>query len=232
MASRALIYGGKGALGQALVRTFNNKSWTTVSVDLDSNSEASHSVLVPKNVSWKDQAKYVEQEISQFKDFDAILCVAGGWAGGNLQSESLIEDTELMWKVSVQTSILSAQLASKFLRPDGLLVLPGAAGASSPTPGMIAYGVAKSAVHHLVRSLAQKDSGLPDGTTVTGIMPVILDTPMNRQGMPKANFDNWTKTDEVGSKIFEWTTNVNSRPKNGSLVRIVTKNNETQYIEE
>lgn len=53
---------------------------------------------------------------------------------------------------------------------------------------MIGYGLAKSAVHHLVKSLADKSSGLPDNSTVLAILPITLDTPMNRKWMPNADF--------------------------------------------
>ena len=37
--------------------------------------------------------------------------------------------------------------------------------------GMIGYGMAKAAVHQLVSSLSQQNSGLPQDTTVLGILP-------------------------------------------------------------
>jgi len=36
---------------------------------------------------------------------------------------------------------------------------------------MIGYGLAKAAVHHLVKSLAEPKSGLPPNTLVTAILP-------------------------------------------------------------
>lgn len=37
--------------------------------------------------------------------------------------------------------------------------------------GMIGYGMAKAAVHQLTKSLAQANSGLPQGATVLSILP-------------------------------------------------------------
>lgn len=62
---------------------------------------------------------------------------------------------------------------------------------------MIGYGLAKAAVHHLTKSLAQKDSGLPDNASVLSILPVTLDTPMNRKWMPNADFSTWTPLEFV-----------------------------------
>jgi dihydropteridine reductase len=229
--SRVLVYGGRGALGQSIVRLFNKKNWHTVSVDFTENNDATRSVIIPKDDSWSNQAQHVEENVKS-ESFDAVVCVAGGWTGGNIKSKELINSTDLMWKSSVQTAVLSAQIAAKYMKQGGLLVLPGAAGATTPTPGMIAYGVAKAAVHHLVRSLAQKGSGLPQESTVVGLMPVTLDTSMNRSGMPNANFDDWTPLDELSEKIVDWAQKQEGRPKSGSLIRVSTKDKVTSYTEE
>jgi dihydropteridine reductase len=54
---------------------------------------------------------------------------------------------------------------------EGLLVLSGAKAALKATPGMVGYGMAKAAVHHLTKSLAQPTSGLPTHAKVTAILP-------------------------------------------------------------
>lgn len=57
---------------------------------------------------------------------------------------------------------------------------------------MIGYGMAKAAVHHLTESLAGENSGLPNGAVCLSILPITLDTPMNRKWMPNADFSTWT----------------------------------------
>lgn len=92
---------------------------------------------------------------------------------------------------------------------------------------MIAYGIAKSAVHHLVKSLGSGE-GLPENSTVLGIAPLVLDTPMNRKWMPKDDPNNWTKTDELSEKFYEWTQGL-CLPKSGSIIKITTKEGSTKY---
>jgi len=74
---------------------------------------------------------------------------------------------------SVQSSLVSGQLAAKHLNENGLLVLTGANAALKGTAGMIAYGTAKAAVHHLVKSFAAADSGLPAGAHSVGLLPYV-----------------------------------------------------------
>lgn len=66
-------------------------------------------------------------------------------------------------------------MAALHLRPGGLFQLTGAAAAAAAegTPGMLGYGLAKAAVHQLVRSLAADGSGMPADATVVGILPGI-----------------------------------------------------------
>ena len=58
--------------------------------------------------------------------------------------------------------------------------------------GMIGYGMAKAAVHQLVASLAKEGGGLPKDATVAAILPITLNTFMNRKYMPDADQTTWT----------------------------------------
>ncbi|KAM3831191.1 dihydropteridine reductase isoform 6-T6 [Vipera latastei] len=192
-ASRALVYGGRGALGSACVRHLRAKNWVTEDV---------RKVLGENKV-------------------DAILCVAGGWAGGSAKAKSLYKNSDLMWKQSVWTSTISTHLATKYLKEGGLLTLTGAKAALVGTPGMIAYGMAKGAVHQLCQSLSGSNSGLPAGAAAVAILPVTLDTPMNRKSMPDADFSSWTPLDFIAGTFYDWIIGKN-RPDSGSLIEVAT----------
>lgn len=66
---------------------------------------------------------------------------------------------------------------------------------------MIGYGLAKAAVHHLTKSLAEEKSGLPKDSLVVSILPITLDTPMNRKWMPQADHSTWTPLDFVAEYV-------------------------------
>ena len=53
--------------------------------------------------------------MSGFK-LDAILCVAGGWAGGNAASKEFVKNADMMWKQSVWSSILACQMSARYLK--------------------------------------------------------------------------------------------------------------------
>ena len=66
---------------------------------------------------------------------DAVICVAGGWAGGNATSGDLVKNSDMMWRQSVWSSVIAASLAAQHLKEGGVLSLPGAKPALGPTPG-------------------------------------------------------------------------------------------------
>lgn len=205
--------------------------WVT-SIDLAANDAADQNVLITNLTSWTEQEAEVVSKIETAlggKNVDAILCVAGGWAGGNAASKNLVKNADLMWKQSVWTSTIAAHLASKFLNSGGILTLPGAAAATDGTPGMIGYGMAKAAVHQLCKSVAAPSSGMPENSSTVCILPITLDTPMNRKGMPDADFSSWTPLDFVAELLIEWAQGTN-RPKSGSLLKLVTEGGNTKVV--
>ena len=66
---------------------------------------------------------------------------------------------------------------------------------------MIGYGMAKAAVHQLCKSLADPQGGLPKDSSVLSILPITLDTPMNRKWMPKADTSTWTPLEFVAESV-------------------------------
>jgi len=49
MGKKALIMGGNGALGRAMVTAFKNNSWKVLSVDLNENKEADTNLIINKD---------------------------------------------------------------------------------------------------------------------------------------------------------------------------------------
>jgi len=228
-AGRILVYGGRGALGTTVVTVFKNASYWVCNVDMKENVSADHNILVSGS-TWIEQEEGVCADVASILEnekLDAILCLAGGWAGGSAASKDFVRNADLMWRSSVWPASITARLASLHLKQGGTLVLPGAQAATSATPAMAGYGMAKAAVHQLVASLAQPKSGLPTDSLAVAILPNTLDTPMNRKWMPKADTSSWTPLDFVAELMMKWTMN-EERPPNGSLVKLITQDGATR----
>ncbi|XP_060076578.1 exonuclease 3'-5' domain-containing protein 2-like [Ylistrum balloti] len=232
-AGQIVIYGGKGALGSACVSFFKGKGYWICSIDLAPNEMADANILVKTDVSWTDQETQVLGEMERLmggNKLDAVFCVAGGWAGGNAADKAFVKNADMMWKQSVWTSSISASIASKHLKEGGVLTLPGAMPALKGTPGMIGYGMAKAAIHQLVKSLASDKSGMPTNALTVAILPMTLDTPMNRKFMSEADFTTWTPLEFVAELFYKWMIG-SDRPANGSLMKLVTKDSITDVMD-
>ena len=124
----------------------------------------------------------------------------------------------------------------------------GATAALSPTPGMIGYGVSKSAAHHFVQTLgattglavsskalrhegrkARRHFESLDTMTVVGILPTMLDTPANRAANPDMDFDVCTKPLDIAKEIGTWISSPPLRPHSGSLVKVFTNAEGTHF---
>jgi len=233
MAGRVVIYGGKGALGSVVTKTFKTKNYWVCSIDGTACDSADANVIVDFENGIEGQHEAIVADLEgklNGEKVDAVICVAGGWAGGNANNKDFIKNTDLMCKQSVWTSVIAASLSAKFLKEGGLCALTGAKAGLEPTPGMIGYGMMKASVHHLVTSLAAPKSGMPKGSTVLAILPVTLDTPMNRKWMPKADTSTWTPLEYVADEFSNWTSDAAARPKNGSLVQLITTGGVTEQV--
>eukprot|EP01113_Clastostelium_recurvatum_P006266 TRINITY_DN1283_c0_g1_i1.p1 TRINITY_DN1283_c0_g1~~TRINITY_DN1283_c0_g1_i1.p1 ORF type:complete len:246 (+),score=62.38 TRINITY_DN1283_c0_g1_i1:49-738(+) len=224
-----LVYGGCGSLGHEVVAHFKSKGWHTISVDLRPSEISSASVVTQPSAKPADIFADVKKVVTE--PLQAVVCAAGGWAGGNIKDETLFEGVDRMLSVNLLPAVTASHIAAHLLAPKGMLVLTGSYAALTPTPGMIAYGLAKSATHHLVQSLATAGSGFPEGGSVVGVLPITLDTPANRSAMPKADTSTWTPLGEVASKVQEWASG-NGTPASGSLIKVETNNNTTTWTVE
>ncbi len=225
-----LVYGGAGALGRAAVSHFAKAGWATTSVDFNANPDADHSITVPADASWQRQSDAVQHQVdASEQQFDLVFSAAGGWAGGKIGSPGLIADIESMYTMNVQSAVTASVVAASSLRPGGLLVLTGADAAAGPTPGMLSYGLAKAATHHLTESLAAEGGGLPAQCGVVAVLPATIDTPMNREFMADADFSTWTPAEAIAAEVQRWAEDSSARPASGSLVRCITAGGATTF---
>ena len=93
--------------------------WWVASVDLKSCDAADCNILV-EGESWQEQQDCVLAGLAEAlppdTKLDAVLCVAGGWAGGSPASKDFVKNSELMWRSSVWPASITAAVATSLLR--------------------------------------------------------------------------------------------------------------------
>ena len=229
-------------------------------IGLDPNAD-----LTKLTVDLVDGADHCLNEIEQGCKFDAIVCANGGWMG---DPPAVVPDPlEDDWRQHLREGatdyantithiidvnlnpVLAAQyIAQHYMNPGSLMVVMGATAALSPTPGMLGYGIAKAATHHMIQTVGAstgpsletksvRKAGrkvrqhLPtlDNLSVVGILPTMLDTEANRKANPKGNFEQWTRPSHVAKAIGTWIETPPLRPHSGSLVKVYPKDGEATF---
>jgi NAD(P)-dependent dehydrogenase (short-subunit alcohol dehydrogenase family) len=200
-----VVTGGAGALGSALVALFKERGAevhapTHAEVDLDDEAAVT---------------KFYEGLPSLW----ASVHAAGGFVAGPLV------DTELAtWREQMATNATSCFLctreavrAMKKGGGGGRIVNVTSMSTMAPTAGMIAYLAAKAAVVALTIHVAAEV--VADGIFVNAVAPAIIDTPKNREAMPKADFDKWPKPSDVAASIA-WLAGPENTMTFGTVVPI------------
>jgi len=86
--------------------------------------------------------------------------------------------------------------------------------------GSVAYAASKAAVAALTAALAEEV--VKDGILVNAVAPSIMDTPANRQSMPKADYALWPKVEEVAATIV-FLASPDNRVTRGAIVPVYGK---------
>lgn len=183
----ALVTGGRGGIGRAVVKRLMHEGATVYAADLTENGsliqhDNDGSTFVKLDVTSEDDAIAVARTIEQQHGELHILVNAAG-----IEIEKTIEDTTLEeWNQSFAVNVTGTFLTSKYCLP--LLRSAAKHGTSSSIinfgsydgfiadPGLAAYCATKGAVHALTKAMAC-DHG-PEGIRVNAICPGYVDTPM------------------------------------------------------
>jgi NAD(P)-dependent dehydrogenase (short-subunit alcohol dehydrogenase family) len=86
--------------------------------------------------------------------------------------------------------------------------------------GMVAYAASKAAVAAMSAALAEEV--VQSDILVNAVAPSTMDTPANRQAMPKADFNAWTKVEDVAAAIL-FLASPENRVARGGVVPVYGK---------
>ncbi len=183
----ALVTGGRGGIGRAIVARFLRQGARVYAADLTAQgSLAAHkddgSLFVRLDVTREEHAIAAMARVADEAGKLDILVNAAG-----IEIEKTIEDTSLAeWNRSFAVNVTGTFLTSKYALP--LMRRASGAGQTASIinfgsydgfiadPGLAAYCATKGAVHALTRAMAC-DHG-PEGIRVNAVCPGYIDTPM------------------------------------------------------
>ena len=125
-----------------------------------------------------------------------------------------------MFEINAVTAFLCCREAARKIgagKEGGRLVNVASKPAVIPVAGLCAYSASKAAVANLTQALAEELA--PQRIWVNAVLPSIMDTPINRQAMPNADFAKWPKVADVAATIAFLASPQNAVTR-GALVEV------------
>jgi NAD(P)-dependent dehydrogenase (short-subunit alcohol dehydrogenase family) len=220
-----IVTGATGSLGSAVAAAFYQAGARLVLGDRHIDrlakqyNDAERVLIQPVDLLKPDQVEnLVYQAVQRFGRIDVLANTVGGFRSLSLQDTSL-EDWSFIHDLNLRSAFILSRTAiiQMLEQGSGRIIHVAARAGLSGSPRQAAYSAAKSGLIRLVESLAAevKDAGL----TVNCVLPGTIDTPQNREAMPKADFTRWVPPQEIANVILFLASDA-SRAINGAAIPV------------
>lgn len=159
----------------------------------------------------------VDAALARFGRLDVLVNTVGGYRAGRPVHEMTLEDWEFMMTLNARTAFIvsRAVVPAMIERSYGRIIHTASGAALEGRPRSSAYAASKSAVLRLTESLAAELKG--NGINVNCVLPGTLDTPENREAMPKANRSRWVTLEDV-ARVYLFLASEAAQALHGALI--------------
>jgi NAD(P)-dependent dehydrogenase (short-subunit alcohol dehydrogenase family) len=208
MERTAIITGGTGGLGSAVVRRLLGDGWRVVvpwilDQELERLEPDERLELIQADLSNPQAVAAVVESATRAEDvpLQGVVNLVGGFAAGGRVDETPIEEFEQQFRLNLRPTYLVTQAALPHLvrGGGGSIVCVGSRAAVAPFPGAAGYIASKAAVIAFAQAVAVEYRN--DRVRCNAILPSVIDTPANRAAMPNADHDRWVKPAEIAGVI-------------------------------
>jgi NAD(P)-dependent dehydrogenase (short-subunit alcohol dehydrogenase family) len=207
----AIITGGTGGLGSAVVARLLDEGWRAVvpwvaeherqRVDKREGLELVQADLFDAAAVAEVVARAAAMPEAPLR---GVVNLVGGFAAGGRVNETPVEEFEAQFRLNLRPTYLVTQAAlGRMLDNDpperGSIVCVGTRAALQPFSGAAGYIASKAAVIAFAQAVAVEYK--QDRIRCNAVLPSVIDTPANRASMPKADHDKWVRPDEIAGVI-------------------------------
>ena len=222
----AIVTGGTGGLGSAVVGRLLSDGWRVVvpwivEEELERLPEREGLELVRADLFDPDAVAGVVDQAAGVSDapLRGVVNLVGGFAAGGRVHETPIEEFEKQFRLNLRPTYLvtGAALPRLLEAGGGSIVCVGTRAAVQPFSGAAGYISSKAAVIAFAQAVAAEYKN--DGIRCNAILPSVIDTPANRASMPKADHDRWVKPAEIAGVIVHLLSS-DSAPVSGAAIPV------------
>jgi NAD(P)-dependent dehydrogenase (short-subunit alcohol dehydrogenase family) len=226
MESTAIVTGGTGGLGAAVVARLLDGGWRVVvpwvaEHELSRVQEREGLELVQADLFDPDAVADVVATATAHASapLRGLVNLVGGFAAGARVHETPIEEFEQQFRLNLRPTYLmvAACVPAMIEAGTGSIVCVGTRAALQPFKGAAGYISSKAAVIAFAHAVAVEYRD--DGIRCNAILPSVIDTPANRASMPKADHERWVKPAAIAGVISHLLSD-DSKPVSGAAIPV------------
>jgi NAD(P)-dependent dehydrogenase (short-subunit alcohol dehydrogenase family) len=222
----ALVTGGTGGLGSAVVARLLDDRWRVVvpwvvEAELSRMTERDGLELVQADLFDIDAVASVVSVAARMSEapLRGLVNLVGGFAIGAKVHETPLEEFEAQFRLNLRPTYLVCQAALPHLvsAGGGSIVCVGTRAALQPFSGAAGYISSKAAVIAFAAAIAAEYKN--DFVRCNAILPSVIDTAANRESMPKADHEKWVKPAEIAGVVAHLLSD-DSTPTSGAAIPV------------
>ena len=220
----AIVTGGSGAIGTAVVRSLLDEGATVVVAGRSALARVEDRLsFVETDVTNEESVhSLVERVAAVHGTVHALFNVAGGFKYGPAVDELAMAD----WDSLLDLNLKSAFLCMKHVLPVmkeqryGRIVSVAARSGLKGDAMVAPYAVSKGGVILLTQTVAEESKAY--GVTANAVLPSIVDTPANRASMPDADFSAWVAPADL-AEVMVFLASDRARAVTGAAVPVYNR---------
>jgi NAD(P)-dependent dehydrogenase (short-subunit alcohol dehydrogenase family) len=220
MARTALITGGTGGLGRAVVGAFVGNGWRVVVPDV-APAELEGAEVVEADLTDAGQVAGVVERASAREDapLRAVVNLVGGFAADQPVTATPLDVFEAQFALNLRPTYLVTQAALPALvaAGGGSIVCMSSRSALHPFAGASGYCASKAAVIAFTQVVAREHAA--DGVRCNAVLPAMIDTPANRATMAPEDYGKLTPPEEIAA-VIRFLCSDESAPTTGAAIPV------------
>lgn len=226
MKCTAIVTGGTGGLGTAVVSCLLETDWRVVVPWVAEHElgrlEQQDGVELVRADLFDPAAAAEVVRVATAGDappLRGLVNLVGGFAVGGRVDETPIEEFERQFRLNLRPTYLMTQavLPAMIEHGGGSIVSAGTRAAVQPFRGAAGYIASKAAVIAFAQAVAVEYRD--DGIRSNAILPSVIDTPANRASTPNAEHDRWVKPEAI-ARVISFLLSSDSEPTSGAAIPV------------